>query len=74
MIGSAQARLTLTSALDWRAEEAPGAVRNGRLHGLTDDLRDEHTWPQSLARVDLDPLEAEVLDVLGIAEGAGGRP
>jgi hypothetical protein len=67
-------RFVVTRALDWRSEEAPSAVRNGWLHGLTDDLRDEHTWPQALARADFNPLEAVVLDVLRIAEGAGGDP
>src|SRR3990170_7843509 len=64
--------LALARARDWRGEEAVRAVGNGGLHRLADDLGDEHARAQSVARLDRDPLQAVVRDVLGIAERTRG--
>src|SRR5262245_51363957 len=65
-------RLALPCALDRRSEEAPSTIRDGRLHGFADDLGHEHALPQAMARIDLDPIKSVFLDVLRVAEGAGG--
>ena len=65
--------LALARALDRSAEEAPGTVGDGWLHGPSDDLGDEHALSQTATGLDCDPLEVVVFDVLPIAEAAGGR-
>ena len=63
--------LTLPRALDRPSEEAPRAVGDRRLHGLANDLGNEHTWAQAVARIEGNPIKAVVLYMLRIAEGTG---
>lgn len=65
--------LALARALDGSSEEAPGTVVNRGFHGLADHLGDEHARAQTMARLNSDPLEVVVFDVLRVAEAAGGR-
>jgi hypothetical protein len=65
-------RLALARPLDGRGEEAVRTVGDGGLHALADDLGYEHAGAEAALGLDGGPLEVIVVDVLGIAEGAGG--
>ena len=65
--------LDLARAFDRSSEKAPGTVTNRGVHGLADDLGDEHAFAQTMSGRDSDPLEVVVFDVLRIAEAAVGR-
>ena len=65
-------RLTLTRTLNWRRKQTVGTIRYGRLHRLANNLRDEHPRAQTMPGFNLYPLPVLVLNMLRIAEGAGG--
>ena len=55
--------LSLPRALDGRGEEAVCAILDHGLHGLAEDLGDEHAGAEAVARLDGNPFEAIVFDV-----------